>query len=296
MNNTLEMIHDCDQPLVVNNDLPSSSSSECLVVHLMKAHKGYQMPKPSQSSEYSTLISKVPEFDDWTVQSTTRIATLWSNYGSIERVALRPAGKSHKNSGHDTNRFIIVKTVSPPWVEDQDEGHLRKLLSYEVERWFYYNLSARLPHEAKVAVPYSLNEGEGSNAPIRLLMEDLSVDYPYPARGSLGLDDTRSVLSWLARFHGTFWGIQEEDIAKIPPPLQYTGGSKDGIWEQGTYWYLDTRREEMDNVGTDHAWLLEWVEKVRPPFGPQPPLTFVFRSTILSKLRYILMVPCYTGM
>lgn len=232
------------------------------------------MPKRSQSNELGALAAKLPEFQGWTVVSTKRIATLWSNYGSVESIALRSpdVGTSRNPRTSEPDRSIIVKTVSPPWVDpdDADEGHLRKLLSYGVERWFYYNLAGRLPGTAKVATPYAIKDEERSKAPIRLLMEDLSVDYPYPARGSLNLDDTRSVLSWLAMFHGSFWGLQnEEDIHSrlIPPPLEYNGGSKEGVWRQGTYWYLDTRREEFSNIGSEKKWLLDWVDKVTLAFA-----------------------------
>lgn len=223
------------------------------------------MSDASQAGTIRAILTKTPLLEGWQVQSIVRIATLWSNYGSIERVSLRP-----KKGSSAPNRFIIVKTVSPPWTDDDaaDEGHLRKLLSYEVERWFYHHLSTRLPGEAKVAISYPItttNEGRPEERPIRILMEDLSVDFPQPARGSLGLDDTKIVLNWLAAFHATFWGIQkEEEIASslVPPPLQHKNWSTMTVWEQGTYWYLDTRREEFESIGRDHNWLLEWVDKV----------------------------------
>jgi hypothetical protein len=34
------------------------------------------------------------------------------------------------------------------------------------------------------------------------------------------------------------------------------------VWEQGTYWYLDTRREELKEIGDNYNWLLPWIEKV----------------------------------
>lgn len=232
----------------------------------LESDHSLRMPKTWQATEINALITRAPLLQGWTVQSTTRIATLWSNYGSIERVALQKGSGLRKGS-NASSYFVIVKTVTPPRVSDDeaDEGHLRKLLSYEVERWFYHHLSNRLPTEVKVAISYPLSNERIDEEPIRLLMEDLSVEFSYPARGSLGLDDTKIVLDWLATFHGAFWGIQNEpDIASslVPPPLQHKSGDKIGVWEQGTYWYLDTRREEFESIGHDHRWLLEWVEKV----------------------------------
>jgi hypothetical protein len=227
------------------------------------------MPRSTQKDAISSIVSQVPSLRQFTVESSTRIATLWSNYGSIDRVYLRsdPSSDSKGTSPHS----IIIKTVvSPPLQagDQADEGHLRKLLSYEVERSFYSHLSSRIPRQAKVACFYptqSPSEGDGTR-PVQIILEDLSIQYPNPARGSLGLEDTNAVLSWLAMFHGTFWGMQHEQLIQstlIPPPLRYKGGSKAGIWEQGTYWYLDTRREELGCTdGRQYRWLLKWVEKV----------------------------------
>lgn len=218
----------------------------------------------SSASQQAT-IAQAPQLKGWSVHSTTRIATLWSNYGSIERVTLRPSDE-HITS---PDRLIIIKSVSPPQPsnDEANQGHVRKLLSYEVERWFYHHLSNRLPKEAKVAVSYPLSNGGDKGKPIYLVMEDLGVDFPYPAKGSLRLDDTKTVLYWLAHFHSTFWGIQkEQEIAShlVPPPLRYKSGSEMGVWEQGTYWYLDTRQEEYNKLGQDYDWVLEWVHKVLP--------------------------------
>jgi hypothetical protein len=225
------------------------------------------MPKTSKATEIDALIARAPLLEGWTVQSTTRIATLWSDYGSIERVALAKGSGLRKKS--DASSYsVIVKTISPPRVIDNEpnEGDLRKLLSYEVERWFYHNLSNRLPPEVKVAISYPLSNEGNDEKPITLLLEDLSVEFPYPAQDGSGLDDTKIVLHWLANFHGAFWGIQNEpDIASslVPPPLQYKSGNKIGVWEQGGYWYLDTRRKEFEDIGHEDRWLLEWVDKVK---------------------------------
>jgi len=224
------------------------------------------MPRSSQKGVISSIVSQVPSLRQFTVESSTRIATLWSNYGSIDRVYL----KSTSSKGASP-RSIIIKTVAPPPLragDQADEGHLRKLLSYEVERYFYSHLSSRIPKQAKVAYfhPAQSPSEDDRTRPVQIILEDLSIEYSNPARGSLNLEDTNAVLSWLAAFHGTFWGVQREQGTQstlIPPPLQYKGGNKAGIWEQGTYWYLDTRREELDCTdGRQYGWLLEWVEKV----------------------------------
>jgi len=220
------------------------------------------MPKQRSSDDIAALISEIPQFEMWTVKGASKIATLWSNYGSIDRVTLRSPNTGEKD------QVIIIKTVSPPKAASNlvDEGHLRKLLSYEVERWFYHSLARRLPGSARVAQVYSAKEFDPRATPIRLAMEDLSVEYPIPAGNGLDLEETKAVLIWLAAFHGTFWGVQNENDMRsrlVLPPLQYANGSREGVWQQGTYWYLDTRRSELADIDGRQTWLLDLVEKAR---------------------------------
>eukprot|EP00951_Prasinocladus_malaysianus_P020552 scaffold168335_cov42-Prasinocladus_malaysianus.AAC.1 len=50
--------------------------------------------------------------------------------------------------------------------------------------------------------------------------------------GSLSLEEARAALTWLASFHAFFWGS--------PAPS--------GLWDQGTFWHLDTRRDEFEDI------------------------------------------------
>lgn len=185
--------------------------------------------------------------------STDQIASLWSNYGYIHRI--------HLSAPPHT---LILKSIHPPALAHPDESHLRKLLSYDVERWFYRRLAARLPAAVKVARAYPLQ----SDAEHSLLLEDLSTEFPYPARGSLGTDATVCVLHWLAGFHGAFFRTHREGggepLKTVAPPLKWKeADGTEGVWERGTYWYLDTRREELAQTDEeDYNWLLPWVERV----------------------------------
>lgn len=210
-----------------------------------------------------------PEFQ---LISTSQIAPLWSNYGHIYRL--------HLASDPTT---LILKSIHPPDIDDSSESNVRKLLSYDIERWFYQHLSAQLPPDVKVAKSYLLQNDHEHN----LLLEDLSVEFAFPARGSLGKDATIAVLKWLAGFHRTFFGIHRrpagERLPIIPSPAQWKKGlPTSGIWERGTYWYLDTRREELGETDEqEYSWLLPWVEKVSIHYKcRQAPRThFVIRST-----------------
>ncbi|PVF97243.1 hypothetical protein CPB86DRAFT_786048 [Serendipita vermifera] len=230
------------------------------------------MPKAVPNTDFSSLISSIPAFSDHFIESTSRITSLWSNYGSIDRVYLMNKDSGARRNAEDPHTSavsLVIKTVQPPSLKNKgskDEGHLRKLLSYKVEQYFYAHLSSQLPKEAKVATHYSLVDLEDVEQPVKLVLEDLAPAFPHPAYGSLNLEDTTTVLNWLAKFHGTFWGFHQNDGTRqslVPPPLEYQGSQVSGVWGQGTYWYLDTRREEHQSVDEDeYGWLLKWADKV----------------------------------
>ncbi|CAG8716804.1 1980_t:CDS:2, partial [Acaulospora colombiana] len=164
---------------------------------------------------------------------------------------------------------LIIKSVQPPPIGNKDaknEGHIRKLLSYKVEQYFYAHLSSQLPEEAKVATYYSPVDQQGVEQPVQLVIEDLSASFPNPAHRNMNSEDTKVVLKWLANLHGTFWGFHrrpEVQESLVSPPLGYEGNQVSGVWGQGTYWYLDTRQEELRNTDQDeYGWLLKWANKV----------------------------------
>ena len=183
----------------------------------------------------------------------TQIASLWSNYGHIYRVHV-------KSTDSSAPKVFILKSIHPPQLPNPSESHIRKLLSYEVERWFYHHYAARLPATVKVAKAYISTADSDGN----LLLEDLSADYAFPARGSLGKDATTCVLRWLAGFHATFFRVhRDERVSLVPSPSSWKNEQVEGVWRRGVYWYLETRREELEEMDADdHAWLLPWIEKV----------------------------------
>lgn len=147
-----------------------------------------------------------------------RIQSLWSGYGEIYRVRLdgQPA---------------VVKSVKPP--ARSGASHLRKCRSYDVEVAWYrgYTSPARIP---------SLLAAMAAPERWLLVLEDLdAVGFSRrQRRGPSALERDRC-LQWLAAFHARFLGV---------PPR--------GLWEQGTYWHLATRQDElmaMDNEALRRA-------------------------------------------
>ncbi|KAF3181468.1 hypothetical protein TWF788_006468 [Orbilia oligospora] len=208
----------------------------------------------------------------YTQTSTTQICSLWSNYGSITRI--------HISSPKKTT--LILKSILPPNSNSNsnsptsqsppDESHLRKLISYRVERYFYSHLSPHLSplQSTKVAEAISINDSTG-----QLLLEDLSTSYPVTCYGSLSIHPTTTVLTWLAGFHATFWAPEISPILSskigsptaVPAPLSVQSPTTTaGIWERGGYWYLATRTDELNALKDDwHAedkYLLPWAKDI----------------------------------
>ena len=224
-------------------------------------------PSTKTDLHANNILSKTTSFEGVTVSKSDHVASLWANYGKIRRLHLRPPSDSSQNA--PIPRTLILKTISPPPIRhSSDEGHKRKVLSYGVEKWFYEHLASRLDAQpgstkaAKCFIPTTSHP----NDPLELLLEDLSPDFPVSSYGSCDDSETRCGLRWLAGFHATFWRIHRrngENIPLVPPPtLVVDNAVNPGVWEQGTYWYLDTRREELEEVGDEYSWLLRWTEKV----------------------------------
>ncbi|KAI5782705.1 kinase-like domain-containing protein [Geopyxis carbonaria] len=162
--------------------------------------------------------------------TSTYLASLWSSYGSI-----------HALTVHSTppQSFVVKHIDAPPGTS---VSHKRKLTSYAVERWFYTHLAARLSASVKVADCTHADPAAGV-----LVLEDLRPSFPVPAGGSVSAAQAAVVLQWLAGFHAAFWGAADT-IA-----VDHGADTDTGVWEQGSYWYLDTRRDEWEDM--DEPWL-----------------------------------------
>lgn len=187
------------------------------------------------------------------LQGHKHLAALWSSFGSIYRLTLKSPPTS-----------LVLKHVDPP-LDSRSESHLRKIISYRVERYFYAHLASRLPASVRVAAHYPVQDAYEDTT---LLLEDLTPSFPQPAarRGALGETQAVVVLKWLAGFHATYW----ESTGGIPdtaPPMQVEDpATTDGVWQNGGYWYLDTRHEEFIEIKDDPEYVFlsknNWARKV----------------------------------
>ena len=224
--------------------------------------------------------------------SCTTLQTLWAGYGQICAITARAStdiAAEHLNklcgveSGVAGTAYpLILKLISPPRKStgNADEGHLRKMLSYEVEQHFYSNVVPLLDDDIGIAQCLASTrgmDGRKGEEELKDLMATIMVDLrpKFPVSG-----EKRSVLSrtqvcgsldWLARFHSHSWGLLPKNIdGYVLPPLEESirrkSARKDagnGLWLNGGYTYLATRRKEYASLVEDID--SEWSEVMCEP-------------------------------
>ncbi|KAG5950579.1 hypothetical protein E4U53_004815 [Claviceps sorghi] len=207
--------------------------------------------------------------------SCIELQNLWAGYGHVCAVKARRFGESRAMDPGPISQSedvrLIIKIVSPP-AGLEDEGHLRKLLSYEVEQFFYDRIAptlGELPLAKCLATTSNMLDkaAEAGFQGIKAtLMTDLRVQYPVAGekRGFLTLRQVHSALRWLAAFHGSYWtGAQLRRSSLILPPLEEAewrqlreNEKRAGIWLNGGYTYLATRQNEYECLMKDES--SEW--------------------------------------
>ena len=154
------------------------------------------------------------------------IQSLWGGYGELVRL----------HFDHAPN--VIVKHVCLPDKAEHPKGwntrlsHLRKVRSYQVETAWYQDYTQQ-PDPA-CAMPKGLL-CEQSEKEWLIVMEDLAEAGFTTTHAEADFTIIDSCLRWLAHFHA-----------------KNIGNSGVGLWEQGTYWHLATRPDELASM-TDTA-------------------------------------------
>ncbi|KAF5233566.1 hypothetical protein FAUST_8110 [Fusarium austroamericanum] len=218
------------------------------------------------------------------ITSVKELQTLWAGYGHICAITARPADSKaaaavrHLAHGKGSNNtfFLILKLISPP-PGPTDEGHLRKILSYDVEQYFYEHVAPHLEEDTAVAHCLtsswkSKHEGGELKDLTATILTDLRVHYPVEGgkRSVLGPRQVQSALEWLARFHSSSWKSLPPNLDEylLPPVDEFKrretqpGGTK--LWLNGGYTYLATRRSEYNSLAVDTY--SEWSEAFCTPF------------------------------
>ncbi|KAL4979624.1 kinase-like domain-containing protein [Aspergillus desertorum] len=225
--------------------------------------------------------------------SCTTLQTLWAGYGHICAIIARATtDKAAKHldelcgigSGTAGSTYpLILKLISPPSTcsGNTDEGHLRKMLSYEVEQYFYTRVVPSLGDEVAVAKCLASTrdmngqKGEGElKGLLATVMVDLRPKFPIAGekRGVLSRVQILGALDWLARFHRHSLGLLPGSVdGYVLPPLEEAKrrqsvqrNSGSNLWLNGGYTYLATRRKEYASLVEDSD--SEWSEALCSPF------------------------------
>ena len=158
------------------------------------------------------------------VKRIDSIQSLWSGYGEIFRVELIPQSLGTR----------IIKHVNPQLADNHprgwntDKSAQRKLRSYDVEAYWYQHWSSGCTQNCRVPECFASRKIDNQSW---LVLEDLDASGFNRRHSHLKGEQAKTVLRWLANFHATFLGQTPE-----------------GLWPIGTYWHLDTRPDELNNM------------------------------------------------
>jgi hypothetical protein len=231
---------------------------------------------PSSEEVANTLLAK----NGLHLQHLKVIQSLWAGYGQICHITalsnMPPALVDSEDSQAQDKKSYILKLITPPPTKANDEGRTRKILSYQVEQYFYSHLAPQLPPSIPVAECLgSINEhhADGTST-TAMLLSDLKQKFPVAGerRNVLSTIQVNAALDWLAGFHG-FWWPRIEDLrpsSLVLPPLDEVrrdGQNESGktVWLNGGYTYLATRRNEYANLSADDD--SEWSAVLTRPMG-----------------------------
>ena len=167
------------------------------------------------------------------VYEMEEIQSLWSGYGKILRIGL--VDSKYKSVVVKYIQFGEVSSHPRGW--DTVLSHQRKMKSYEVESEWYLNWSSLCNQGCRVPECYAVESFEDE---VLIVLEDLKETEYSETRVEVGEVEIEACLSWLAGFHARF--MKEEPL---------------NLWEQGTYWHLKTRPDELaemlDSPLKEHA-------------------------------------------
>ncbi|KAJ6023856.1 hypothetical protein N7540_004653 [Penicillium herquei] len=246
--------------------------------------------------------------------SCTTLQTLWAGYGQICALIVRATtdkAAAHLSQlcgtelqGAGSTFPLILKLISPPsHNRTADEGHLRKMLSYEAEQYFYSEVVPALGDEVAVAKCLASTRdlnADGSRKDgqelleglMAIIMVDLRPAFPVSGgkRSALTQIQVHGALDWLARFHRKSWDLLPRVLDEyVLPPFEESkrrkesGCGGDGLWLNGGYTYLATRRTEYRSLVQDTD--SEWCEALCTRVSDESPLS-------IAEMVALVLTPC----
>ncbi|KAL7953155.1 Ecdysteroid kinase domain-containing protein [Trichoderma compactum] len=231
----------------------------------------------AQQIEPSQVAAILLSWLDLELISCTTLQGLWAGYGHICAVSARPATEGAttlwqrftKDQGNGQGRLVhlVLKIVRPPSTTG-DEGHLRKMFSYEVEQYFYDEVAPRLTDTIAVAKCFASTRSmkkkaleHGIDHLVVTLMNDLRLEFPVAGekRAVLSSNQVYAALAWLAKFHSSSWSYLPQNLDEfLLPPLEEASRRRNdptsvgkALWLNGGYTYLATRRQEYRSLEQD---------------------------------------------
>ncbi|PWJ42274.1 oxidoreductase family protein [Sediminitomix flava] len=158
------------------------------------------------------------------IKESILIQNLWSGYGEILRIKLEEADVES----------VVIKHVKLPldsahprgW--NTDFSHQRKVKSYQVETYWYQHFAMNCDDECRIPKCLAFESKDGE---VLMVLEDLDASGFPERKHSVSWTEIKSCLHWLANFHASFLGEKPT-----------------GLWEIGTYWHLDTRPDEFEEL------------------------------------------------
>jgi hypothetical protein len=229
--------------------------------------------------------------------SCRNLQTLWAGYGHVCAITARATTDEAadqldslcgtKAGAAGTTYPLILKLISPPREDPghEDEGHLRKMLSYDVEQYFYSEVAPRMADDAAVAKCLATTrdmKGKGGEEELggltATIMTDLRPSFPVAGgkRSALNPSQVLGALEWLGKFHGRSRRWLPDNLQEyVLPPLEEsrrrraaTKSAGNRLWLNGGYTYLATRRKEYASLAEDAD--SEWSTAMcHPPNGSQ---------------------------
>jgi hypothetical protein len=237
------------------------------------------------------------------LQNVTLIQSLWAGYGQICRVTATADTSGSVSGGTDDDLKLqkeysfVLKLITPPSTKAKDEGHARKILSYQVEQYFYSHLAPQLPSSLPVArclASINQHHSDGTST-TAMMLGDLKEQFPVAGekRNVLSSTQVHAALDWLSGFHGFWWSRVEglDRSSLVLPPLEEVrrdgqDATRKTVWLNGGYTYLATRRKEYADLAADHD--SEWSAILTQQMGT--------RNETIAELVATFLAPSVSGL
>lgn len=202
-------------------------------------------------SNFNIIKKYTQEHLDFIVQDVELVQELWKGYGWLYRL-----------KGQEGSIILKLTAIDARAEEASEFGQARKRRSYEVEvNWykFYSFLYRGICCLAEYKNSFVTDQYRF------LWLEDLSTQYK-PIE-SFSIEKVKTVIRFLADFHSMSFSDEPEHL-----------------WEQGSYWYLDTRPDEFEQM--EDVWLHHHAKFLDQTLKSSPYQTFIHGDSKMANYLF----------